>query len=360
MRPIRSPSASASSRPALHLALVDLADAAFGGARRLGRHLHQRHFQPGIGQRDGDAGAHGAAADHAAALHRAASHFLAVARRHAGGHPFGMEQVAQRPASAGPARNSSEAAVSRASPRRTAGRSPSPPPRPRPPGRWRRVPGAPPPPPPHRRRRAPPARPCPAPSGRAPSAACRVPPCRAPAPSPPGAGRWRSRPPARASAPRRPARGGRWSTISSAAIAPASRGVRWVPPAPGISPIRLSGRPTQPSGAMTRAWQASASSNPAPSAVPCSAATKGLPAASMAAFTSPGGDRPAAARRTRGYPPRPRRFARRRPAPPRAPPCRAATSATARQQLLAERIAEEVHRRMVDDDDGPRRRAVRC
>ena len=42
-------------------------------------------------------------------------------------------------------------------------------------------------------------------------------------------------------------------TISSAAIAPTSRGNRCVPPAPGIIPIRLSGSPTRPSGAMIRA-----------------------------------------------------------------------------------------------------------
>ncbi len=60
--------------------------------------------------------------------------------------------------------------------------------------------------------------------------------------------------------------------IAAAAAAPISRGRRCVPPAPGISPRVTSGRPTSPSGSMTRRWQASASSSPPPSVVPWSTA----------------------------------------------------------------------------------------
>ena len=70
--------------------------------------------------------------------------------------------------------------------------------------------------------------------------------------------------------------------MSSAASGPASRGRRWVPPAPGTMPIRTSGSPTNPSGAIRREWQASAPSNPPPSAVPWIAATTGLGLASSA------------------------------------------------------------------------------
>ncbi len=75
--------------------------------------------------------------------------------------------------------------------------------------------------------------------------------------------------------------------MSSAAITPTSRGSRCVPPAPGISPIRVSGSPTRPSGARMRAWQAIASSNPPPSAVPWIAATTGRGQSSSACRISP-------------------------------------------------------------------------
>ena len=74
------------------------------------------------------------------------------------------------------------------------------------------------------------------------------------------------------------------STISgSAARAPIIRGRRWVPPPPGSRPTVTSGWPNSAFGlsAAMRRWQARAISSPPPSAVPGSAATKGLPQVSM-------------------------------------------------------------------------------
>ncbi len=73
---------------------------------------------------------------------------------------------------------------------------------------------------------------------------------------------------------------------SKAASGPARRVKRWVPPAPGIRPSLTSGNPTLAVRAATRQWQANASSNPPPSAVPSIAATIGLSDASIRACTS--------------------------------------------------------------------------
>ncbi len=75
--------------------------------------------------------------------------------------------------------------------------------------------------------------------------------------------------------------------ILSAFSGPTSRGRRCVPPAPGRRPSLTSGRPTRAVGAATRKWQASANSNPPPSAAPWIAATTGFGIASIAAMTSP-------------------------------------------------------------------------
>ncbi len=53
---------------------------------------------------------------------------------------------------------------------------------------------------------------------------------------------------------------------------PIRRGRRWVPPPPGITPRRISGRPSRASSAQTRKSQASASSSPPPRAKPLTAA----------------------------------------------------------------------------------------
>ena len=73
--------------------------------------------------------------------------------------------------------------------------------------------------------------------------------------------------------------------IAMALSMPTSRGSRCVPPAPGMMPSLISGSPRRVSGAATRKWQASASSSPPPSGVPCRAATIGLPMASIVAMT---------------------------------------------------------------------------
>ena len=57
---------------------------------------------------------------------------------------------------------------------------------------------------------------------------------------------------------------------------PTSRANRWVPPAPGITPSRISGWPRVASSATTRQSQASASSQPPPRAYPVTEATTGL------------------------------------------------------------------------------------
>ena len=74
--------------------------------------------------------------------------------------------------------------------------------------------------------------------------------------------------------------------ICNAFSGPIRRGRRCVPPAPGSRPSFTSGRPTRAVAAAIRKWQASASSKPPPSAVPCSAATTGFGIASIAAMTA--------------------------------------------------------------------------
>ena len=68
-------------------------------------------------------------------------------------------------------------------------------------------------------------------------------------------------------------------SICSAACVSASRGTRWVPPAPGKMPTLTSGSAifTASLSAATRAWQASDSSNAPPMQVPLMAETQGLP-----------------------------------------------------------------------------------
>ena len=57
---------------------------------------------------------------------------------------------------------------------------------------------------------------------------------------------------------------------------PTRRGRRWVPPAPGMRPSLISGRPSRVPGAAMRKWQASVISSPPPSGVPNIAATTGF------------------------------------------------------------------------------------
>jgi hypothetical protein len=74
--------------------------------------------------------------------------------------------------------------------------------------------------------------------------------------------------------------------ILSAASPPIRRGRRCVPPAPGTKPRFTSGRPTCAEASATRAWQASASSSPPPSAEPWMAATTGTLQFSISSKTS--------------------------------------------------------------------------
>mmetsp|Transcript_20579 Transcript_20579/g.64289 ORF Transcript_20579/g.64289 Transcript_20579/m.64289 type:complete len:503 (-) Transcript_20579:5-1513(-) len=75
--------------------------------------------------------------------------------------------------------------------------------------------------------------------------------------------------------------------ILIAGAQPMRRGSRCVPPAPGSSPRWTSGSPHFAALDMTRQWQASATSSPPPSAVPCIAATVGIEALSSRSITSP-------------------------------------------------------------------------
>jgi hypothetical protein len=70
------------------------------------------------------------------------------------------------------------------------------------------------------------------------------------------------------------------SIIAKAASGPIRRGRRCVPPAPGMIPSLISGRPIRADGAATRPWQAIASSRPPPRAAPPIAATTGFGLAS--------------------------------------------------------------------------------
>src|SRR5262249_51081567 len=67
------------------------------------------------------------------------------------------------------------------------------------------------------------------------------------------------------------------NTMSLARAGPMSRGSRWVPPAPGMMPSRISGWPSWAPSPATRKSAHSASSRPPPSAYPVTAATTGLP-----------------------------------------------------------------------------------
>ncbi len=69
--------------------------------------------------------------------------------------------------------------------------------------------------------------------------------------------------------------------IGSAFSMPTRRGRRCVPPAPGIRPSLISGRPSRVPGAATRKWQPSVISSPPPSGVPCTAAMVGLATSSI-------------------------------------------------------------------------------
>ena len=76
--------------------------------------------------------------------------------------------------------------------------------------------------------------------------------------------------------------------ICSACCMPTSRGSRTVPPPPGSRPSFTSGWPSLSLGLSMamRAWQASASSSPPPSAWPLIAATTGLPCSSILRSTA--------------------------------------------------------------------------
>ena len=72
------------------------------------------------------------------------------------------------------------------------------------------------------------------------------------------------------------------SIMSSALGSPTSRGKRWVPPKPGMTPSCSSGSPSCAFGVATRALHAMATSSPPPSARFSMAATVGLgPASTM-------------------------------------------------------------------------------
>ena len=79
--------------------------------------------------------------------------------------------------------------------------------------------------------------------------------------------------------------------IGSAFSMPTRRGSRCVPPAPGMIPSLISGRPSRVPAAATRKWQPIVSSSPPPSGVPCTAAMVGFFTSSMMVITSirPGG-----------------------------------------------------------------------
>ena len=79
--------------------------------------------------------------------------------------------------------------------------------------------------------------------------------------------------------------------IGSAFSMPTRRGSRCVPPAPGMSPSLISGRPSRVPAAATRKWQPMVSSSPPPSGVPCTAAMVGFLMSSISEITSirPGG-----------------------------------------------------------------------
>ena len=64
--------------------------------------------------------------------------------------------------------------------------------------------------------------------------------------------------------------------ISLARAEPTSRASRWVPPAPGMTPRRISGCPSLAFSPTTRKSQARASSQPPPNAYPVTAATVGF------------------------------------------------------------------------------------
>ncbi len=74
--------------------------------------------------------------------------------------------------------------------------------------------------------------------------------------------------------------------IGSAFSMPTRRGRRCVPPAPGIRPSLISGRPSRVPAAATRKWQPIVSSSPPPSGVPCTAAIVGFFTSSSTAITS--------------------------------------------------------------------------
>nr|WP_293768326.1 hypothetical protein [Sporichthya sp.] len=63
---------------------------------------------------------------------------------------------------------------------------------------------------------------------------------------------------------------------SLALAGPTSRGSRWVPPAPGMTPSNISGNPSWAFSAHTRKSAHSASSHPPPNAYPVIAAMTGL------------------------------------------------------------------------------------
>ena len=112
------------------------------------------------------------------------------------------------------------------------------------------------------------------PTARPPPAARRAAP-RAPAPR-------RRRRPARPRALTRPSSSARSaltsfpsSSSSAAAVQPARRGSRWVPPPPGISPSVTSGTPKRARGSATIRSQTSMNSKPPPTALAWTAATTG-------------------------------------------------------------------------------------
>ena len=74
--------------------------------------------------------------------------------------------------------------------------------------------------------------------------------------------------------------------IAAAFSMPTRRGRRCVPPAPGMSPSLISGRPSRVPVWAMRKWQASVISSPPPSVVPNTAATTGFLIASISAITS--------------------------------------------------------------------------
>ncbi len=78
---------------AFYMTLVDGSDATFGGAQGVGIDLDQGDVEAAVDERDGYAGAHGAAADHAGVFERPRFGDAAFDFGRARGDAVGVEKV---------------------------------------------------------------------------------------------------------------------------------------------------------------------------------------------------------------------------------------------------------------------------